>query len=572
MFALRLISLKSMAKTQTKTAAPPRKPLPYWAWLAFIAVAFAFVYPYIFDEKVNLGGDNAVYYTLGKALSSGQGYTDIHVPGKTPHNHFPPGYPVILAAFMVFTHSIIFLKVVNGLFLLGTALLMFELMNRFTQNRMLAFAAAVLMLFNFHLLSYATIMMSEVPFLFFGTLAIWLFMNSEGEKPFYKNYNFYLLILVSAFAFHIRTAGIALIAGISLYMLFEKQWKMLAFYLAGFVALGLPWFLRGQSLGGSSYLTQLFLKNPYRPELGKMEIADWFTRFGANTMRYLGKEIPNSVFPSLEVGYGEDGESHLFAGILIFAVIIFGIVKMPKYKWMLAGYLAGSFGILLLWPEVWFGVRFILPLIPILLFLFVFGLYQLVCWVLEKLTINAKPNPLLFLGLILAFLPQLKTLKEMADAPYEKKFNNYFEMAAYAGKNLPEDAIICTRKPGLFYLFSGRQVSQFKSTADYNEFFADMDAQGFTHVVIDQLGYSQTGRYLVPAIQDNPEKFTLVTQIADPDTYLLAYNGKVGYKGEWKVTEKDGIYTHVREGKGTLTNPDGTTITGIWKNGQLIQE
>lgn len=560
-----------MAKKDIKSTSKAKIILPNWAWFAFISLAFIMVYPYIFDKKINLGGDNAGYYILGKAISSGQGYSNIDMPGNPPHNHFPPGYPAILGVFMLFSQSITFLKIINGLFLLGTSMLMFVLLKRFTDNKLLAFSASILLLFNFHLLSFSTIMMSEVPFLFFSTLAMLLFMNSHSEKPFYKNPNFYALIFVSSFAYHIRTAGIALVAGFALYMLIEKQWKMFAAYLLGFAALGVPWFLRGQSLGGSSYLTQLFLKNPYRPENGAMELGDWFSRFGANVTRYVGKEIPNGIFSSLEVGYNEDSTSHVLAGILIIAVAIFGIIKLPKYKWLLAGYLLGSFGILLLWPEVWFGVRFLLPLIPFILFLFVFGIYQLVAFLLSKMSISTLPNPLLFLVLILVFLPQVKLLKQAAAEPYLDKFNNYFEISAYAGQNLPSDAIICTRKPGLSYLFSGLKVSSFLNTSDYNEIFKDFEEKGITHVIIDQLGYSQTGRYLVPAIQDNPEKFTLITQLNNPETYLLAYNPKAGYSGEWRVTEKDGMFTHVREGKGTLTSPDGTTVSGIWKDGQMIQ-
>lgn len=566
--------LQNMAKKPTKkqkkqATSKTKTPVKGWIWMALIALVFVFVYPYIFDKKVNLGGDNAGYYILGKAISTGQGYTDIHKLGNPAHNHFPPGYPVILGVVMFFTQSITALKIVNGLFLLGTALLLYSLLQRFTDSKPFAFVVATLLLFNFHLLSYGTILMSEVPFLFFSTLAMLLFVNANGEKPFYRNPNFYLLIIVSSFSFHIRTAGIALVAGFALYMLIERKFKMLGAYLVGFIALGIPWFLRGQSMGGSQYIKQLFLKNPYRPENGAMEIGDWFSRFGANFGRYLGKEIPNGVFPGVEVSYGEDGISNYLAGILIVAVSIFGIVKLKKYKWLIAGYLIGSFGILLLWPEVWFGIRFLLPLIPFILFLFVYGVYELLNLLAKKVT-NKAMNPLLLLILGLFFIPQLKNLKEAADSPYQKKFKNYFEMAAWANSNLQEDAVVATRKPGLFYLFSGIKVTQIPYTADYNEYMDKMTEKQATHAVIDQLGYSQTGRFLYPFVQDNPEKFKVTHQISDPDTYLLEYNGALGYRGEWRVEENNGMYTHTKEGKGSFTYPNGAVVEGIWKDGKMI--
>lgn len=587
-----------MAKQPAKQPAKAlKKELPKWLFPSLIALSFALIYPYIFNQKVDLGGDNASYYILGKAISSGQGYTNIHVPGNPPHNHFPPGYPAILAVFMVFTQSIIFLKVVNGLFLLGTSLLSYKVFTKFTDNARIAFVGAILLLFNSHLLSYGTIMMSEVPFLFFATLAILLFINLQSsKKPFYKNVNFYGLIVVSSFAYHIRTAGIALVAGIALYMLLNKNWKELSGYLAGFVALGIPWFLRGQSLGGSSYLTQLFLVNPYRPEEGSMALGNWFTRFGNNLGRYLGKEIPNGLFPSVEVDYTPDAEGVIIYGILIMAVAIFGLIKLPNYRLLLAGYLLGSFGILLLWPDVWFGVRFILPLIPILLFLFLYGIYAFADFVLRKLGSKKSPNPLLLMISILVFLPQLKLLAQKAKEPYQDAFQRYFETAVWANQNIPEDAVVCTRKPGLFYLFAARKAAQFANTPDYNMLFADLDSNKITHIVIDQLGYRQTGVYLVPAIQDNPEKFEVLNLSQKPETYLLKYNSNLGYSGEWNVEEdENGNFKHTREGQGklvyadgrifegtfknnlpngtgTLTYPDGQNETGTWVDGNLLSE
>ena len=54
----------------------------------------------VFDASIDLGGDNAGYYILGKALHEGFGYTNIHLPGMPPAQHFPPGYPLILSLLM----------------------------------------------------------------------------------------------------------------------------------------------------------------------------------------------------------------------------------------------------------------------------------------------------------------------------------------------------------------------------------------------------------------------------------------------------------------------------------------
>jgi hypothetical protein len=41
--------------------------------------------------------DGAGYAVLGEAIRTGRGYREIARPGSPPHDHFPPGYPLVLA-------------------------------------------------------------------------------------------------------------------------------------------------------------------------------------------------------------------------------------------------------------------------------------------------------------------------------------------------------------------------------------------------------------------------------------------------------------------------------------------
>src|SRR5210317_1167066 len=157
--------MEKESKKNTNNSATIKRT--HWVYSGILFLIFFFSYQYIFDKKLDLGGDNAGYYILGKALSSGEGYTNIHFPDNPAHNHFPPGYPVIIALFMLVSNSIIFIKIVNGVFLLGSALMMYKMLYKVSQNTKLAFVTSALMLLNMHLLYYSRIMMSEIPFLFF---------------------------------------------------------------------------------------------------------------------------------------------------------------------------------------------------------------------------------------------------------------------------------------------------------------------------------------------------------------------------------------------------------------------
>jgi hypothetical protein len=50
----------------------------------------------------------------------------------------------------------------------------------------------------------------------------------------------------------------------------------MAITLGVFVAAALPWFIRGQKLGGGSYINQLKMINPYNPGLGQANMGDFY--------------------------------------------------------------------------------------------------------------------------------------------------------------------------------------------------------------------------------------------------------------------------------------------------------
>lgn len=473
----------------------------------------------VFDASIDLGGDNAGYYILGKALHEGFGYTNIHLPGMPPAQHFPPGYPLILSLLMTVSMKLTWLKVANGLMFTAALFLMRPLFQRMTGSAAIAWVAVGLALLNSHLLTSSTILMSEIPFLLISLLALtFLTRFTTGKQAPWQSPAFWLVVVLSLAAFHVRTAGIALVAGIGWYLLLEKRWMATGLYALSFVGLSLPWFLRGQSLGGNSYLQQLVRVNPYRPDEGLLDMGGWLTRVADNAWRYLHQEIPNGLFPQLEVAYTtEPPEGHTLIGFLLLALIIWGVVKMPQWRSLLIGYLGASFAIFLLWPDVWFGVRFMQPLIPFVGLVALVGLWDVVGRF--KLSIS----PWWLAVVLLLQMPNVKDLQVASDTRLSPAFSNYFALAKHAGESLPADAIVLTSKPGLFYIHGMRSCLRIPSKSDPEAFLQKIDEMGITHILVDQMGYSSVGRYLVPAIQQYPNRFKVLIQLPNPETYLIEY-------------------------------------------------
>lgn len=631
-------------------------------YLFILSIVFFKTYDRIFDKKVHLGGDNADYYIYGKSLANGHGYSAIHTKAQQPANHFPPGYPAMIAVTMkLFSAKITTIKKANGFYMLAALFVLFFLFRALTRNIHLSFVACLFTLFNYHLLEYSTIMYSEIPFVLVATITLLLFIYIDFEKPIWKNWKFFLFILTMVLAFYIRTLGVSLVISFTLILLFQKRWKYAGVLVFGFILLIAPWQIRSHKMGGNSYVNQLLMKNPYRPELGPMTLKDWPERFTMNVKRYLALEITSGILPFETIDYKqtvaqlqtevpvdpaapadttkkepvkvltleEKQQSAASRGMpgakveitvydflltfVLFLLMAIGLFRLKDHRVLIGLYIAGTFSILFLWPEAWFGIRFMLPLVPILIFLSLNGLVQIPEMVAEKMK---WANPWL-LVLIIPFFTffvlknklekRVVELENRAKGVYVNQFKNYFDVATWASKNLPKDAVVATRKGQLFYLYANRYVDGFLNTLDKEELIKSMHDKGVTHVVLDQLGYSSTSRYLYPAIQKYPGKFNVIHQVKNPDTYLMEFHYDLDYTGDWVDGKKQGKGTFkwvngmsyegdwvnnrrngygifswpnkqrfegewkddVRHGPGVLHMPDGTKMEGVWTNDVL---
>ena len=556
-----------------------------------LIITFLKIYQYIYNSRIDIGGDSASYYILGNALANGDGYSNIQYASKSPANHFPPGYPFIISVFIkILSNKVSTLIAVNGMFLLLSLFSFFYIFYKFSKNIFLSFIISVFTLLNFYILKNSTMLMSEISFMFFSSLSIIFFIKTDLEKPFYKNIFFIALILSLCIAYYIRTTGIAIILTISALLLIKKKWSYLMMLIGSLTLLITPWIIRGQKLGGNPYIDQLFQINPYRPELGGMKFNDWISRFLENSERYITREIPSSCLNMVNINYKNPITiNEWVTGLILIFLLVWGIYKLKEYRRFVCVFMVANFGILLLWPPIWNGTRFILPIIPILLFLIIYGLYEILLWIISKIRMQSNKVvsfvlPFCFLFTIPIYSPTIIILHKLKLEDYPAGFKNYFDLAIWAGQNTKNDAIICCRKPELFYLFSGRHVTNFKNTLNTEEEIDDLIKSKVTHVVLDQLGYSSTDRYLLPAIEKYPEKFKQVHSVENPISYFLEFRPEYGYWGEFKDGKRNGKGSYmwdngikyegewkndIRDGFGTQYYPSGAKLEGIWTTGKL---
>ena len=490
-------------------------------YILILLFAFVPTYKHIYDSKIAFLGDNAAYYVFGRALANGDGYVNVFSKDRSPVISYPPGYPALIAVEMkFFGESIDTVKKANGVLYFLALLVLFFFFRAISKNIHLSFILTLIILFNYYLLQYSTWMMSEIPFIFFTSLALWMLATVDLKANPLKQYRFYLMLISMLIAHHVRSQGIALFGGVFLFLLVQRNWKYLLAVSTAYIGLIIPWMIRNSKLHASPYQKALTYKNYYDTSQGKMSgIGDWLDRFGANFERYMSYEIPSAMF-----GYQptyKDGS--MITGFILLAIIGFGIYKSKKLAIAVAGYILATFAILMIWPPVWTGVRFMLPIVPLLIFYFFYAIYELISWLLIKMSVNEKIIKqyiaYAFIVFALIYTPKLKILHKEAGKPLNPLFYTYFELAKWTKNNLPDDAVIMCRKPILFHLFSNHYVSGVIKEHDPDKALEIMKKGNIRYVVLYGDGLSQ--RYFMPLYQKYPNKFPVLQKGGNPPVYLL---------------------------------------------------
>lgn len=591
-----------------------------WAFIgASIILLFVFWanYDRMFDRKLDMNGDNIIYYSLGKSLYEGNGYTNVMNLNESPHTHFPPGYPAFIAAGMNFTSDgdFVFFKKVNG-FLLGLSLLLFLwIIKRITKSN-LAVALTTVLLAAMHkeLLRFSTIMMSEMLYLFLTMVLIFIAIHLH-EKGSFKNYSWKTYALLGlflcsvAYIYLVRTMGLSMILGLIGWLGITIAWQLFLLYktkkdvhpadvqthkqkifyyltlfiltaiVAGFAKFS--WDVRNENVGqkGSAY-TSNFLKKDDGETMSTM--SDWVTRVKSNCKRYFVQLIPDMLFAQSSKKDEEIPLQGYLTGLFTMVVLAVGFIKTGQGGFLLFSYLSMTYGVLLFYPEQYATSRYIVATIPMIFFLFFNGLFNVIKYPLSKIKtpswMNEASSPIASTALIVFALFWLAPLHVNSQEGYryyakhsfkktypDQNAINYIEAVEWCKDNLPDSSRVICRKPEIYYMYSGFRKSngfpQYAPTDTIYNYFLEKKA---THIILDSW-YKHAYLTLHPAMKENPEKFKVLHKIGEQDSikkinpvHIVEFNPAWGYFGD-KVNGK-------REGQGYENRQDGATFKGEYHN------
>lgn len=476
-----------------------------------------------FEPALHNGGDNAAYLALARSLLSGQGYRELYDPALPPHTQYPPVFPALLALLLAlgFQPWVPFKLLVLACSAAAIAL-SYSWMRRKLQPE-IAFAVALLMAVSPGVVNLAHWELSDVPFWTFTSAAL-LAWDRLGARNTRRVISASLLTLLAYFT---RSAGLPLSVAAIAWLAWRRRWKQLAIFAALTFPLVFLWWLRARSQGGVDYVQQFWFVNPYAPEQGRIGVDGLFVRAWENTKDYFTVHLPVLLI----------GAPNVFGFVLSLAVGglgIFGWARRLRHAHVAELFLPLYVGLILVWPAVWSGERFLVPALPLILF---YAAEALVIVLRRFARPRIRVVGYATAGLIVLLgLPALSASIRYGSACtreyllgdryacHSQEWRDFYQMAELSATVLPEGSAVLTRKPRTFWALSNGVPSRNYPLNDQpDSLFATAQRAGARYVVLDRLDrLSQV--YLLPVILQRPSAFCVLYALGPNRTAILGIN------------------------------------------------
>jgi hypothetical protein len=462
-----------------------------------------------FDPTPHTGGDNAAYISLARSLLEHGSYLELYDPALPPHTQYPPAFPGILAlAILLGLGSWVSLKLVVVAFS-GAAVGATYLWLRRRSGPRMAAGVALLLASSPVILDLSHWVLSDVPFWALTALALWAYDSMEGEATRRDRGMVVVATVATVLAYFTRSAGLPLALAAGGWLAWRRRWRELGILAATLLPLALLWWLRARSMGGVDYVSQFWWVDPYTPELGRIGFSGLLGRIAENALRYGSAHLPLLLV-------GRVGGVAVGLGIAVTALALAGWVGRLRRPGVTEIFFPLYIGLILVWPAVWSGERFLLPAYPLILGYAAESVVRL-----ARLVRPGAVTPFGAIAVALVLLLSLPALWQgiqmsilcttlyRAGDPYPclgPVWRDFFGIAEWSRDSIPADAVVISRKPRLFYGLSARRGLIYPFSTDPEQFFAAVRESGARYIVLDQVG-GTTARYIGPILETRPEAF-----------------------------------------------------------------
>ncbi len=475
-------------------------PAPRWVTVAGIVslVGSLLIYVLRLDRVVGLFVDDGWYALLAKSLATGQGYSLINSPSSGILPLYPPAFPFLLSLLYRvspdFPDNVWLLKSVSIAAMIGVGVIAYRYFVR--ERKMpahLALGISVASVLSPPLVFLATSsLMSECVFalIFLLTVVVMEKCVRAGRSA----RGIQLAVAGAALAsigFLTRSIAVALIVAGFLYLLKARLIKSAVVFALATAAFAGPWVIytrlhtptleHQKEQGGHivlPYTTQFWQKRAGFTFSGTVAAADLPERIINNfieiTGRDVGRIVVTPLFEALRDPYAEAQRQEVREGgrgdtwsvsffLSIFAII--GLIAAMREKMTMAELAVPfSLGITALWP--WETFRFVLPLIPFVIFYFTMGV-RAVSLLLRKGDARRPwlaPAAVVLLVAATNIYGNASYLSKTMDSsdpdrpPWLQIFDEAEAMFKWVDEHVAETDVIATANPPLVHLYTGNKT------------------------------------------------------------------------------------------------------------------
>ena len=462
--------------------------------------------------------DDARYFLLARALQAGT-YQELWSPGLPAHHMYPPGYPGLLAVWMAIGgERFSWLIVLQIVLSLATLTLTFNAIRRWMPP-VVVFSSAVTMAINPDLIRWAGEVASEGALAFCVALAIWAHacLPPGPRRTAIK----FAAALAAPF---FRAAGIVLLAALLAEWLWQRRSRAAFVAAAVFAAIIGPllwWTLHDPSaVVGTSYSADLTFKGSSQLPLALVFVKRIYTNAQFYPMQALPWLIP---LPSVQ---GSRIDNVIDAALVVTGLTI-GMFSATKRLRLAVLILLASGGLVLIWP---FQLqRFLLPFLPIIIVLFLFGFHALGARFHPRLG-RALVVIMATIAVVVAIPRNDARIRELAHCDrggsipdqtcLSAEDRNFFRGLSVIADSLPQDAHVLAANAATMYLYTGRRGARALTIGmlDSARFWPRLQQTGLQYILLGALHASEPR--LSRRLLERCTSLRLVSTIS-PHTYLF---------------------------------------------------
>jgi hypothetical protein len=439
-------SIRQRAEFELAEPAPRNRTelVVYAVAVLLIAAAAPFYYLAWSAPGFGIVHDDAIYLATAKSLATGTGYRIISLPNQIPQTKYPVIFPLLLSLVWrmdaVFPHNLQLLKLVPTLSTVAWAIgLFFIARRRLSLPRSRALCLASCLVACPWVVSFSEMLRSETLFAALTTWAVYFLLRAEDDGTLKSTL---YAALLSATAYHTRTAAVAVMAGGVCGLLLAKRFRLAATFGAVCFVLCLPWlWWQAQQVKlppAESYYTALAYKNE--------NILTHFT--GPQKLKIFFKNLVGILF-SPQVIFAR---SITLLGIVI--SMAFWLTSVLGFARIRGRCLAISAAASLLIPALWSWEpwRFLIPGVGLLLLVLYRGLPNDGCRIAAYLLLMAACFGALWSVRSEAKSTQIFSTENVA---YPATWPQVLEVQKWLRENSSPDDVVISSVDPLIYFYTG---------------------------------------------------------------------------------------------------------------------